>query len=124
MNKYKVILHLEQHRNSFTMLFTFTQNTQEGNELFSNYRHDILIRHNVRKPNTLGNMSSTRPPNHRILERLLQRAMDLIADILDRRVVPDDQGLGEIGVFSFSATVSFCYSLRVCSPRGYIYPRE
>lgn len=62
---------------------TIQKKKNEEDELFSDYRHDILIRYNVRKPNTLGNMSGTRTPNHRILERLFQCPMDLITHIFD-----------------------------------------
>lgn len=80
----------------------FDSHPQKKRESLSNYRNHILIRHNMRKSNPLWNMSRARTPDHGILERLLQGTMNLIADIFDRRVVADNQGLGEIGVFSLS----------------------
>lgn len=49
------------------------------------------------QPHPLGDMSRTRSPHHRILERLLQRPVDVVAHILDGRVAAADQSLGEIG---------------------------
>lgn len=44
-------------------------------------------------------------PHERILERVLNRAMDLIADVLDRRLVPHNQRFREIGFDSFPVTM-------------------
>lgn len=54
------------------------------------------------KSNPLRDMSGTCPPYQGILERLLQRPVNLIADILDRRVTSHDQRLIEIGFFALS----------------------
>ena len=93
-------------RNNFDFHhFTFTFNSQpppkRKEKSLRNYRDHILVRYDMRKPNPLRSMSRTRTPNHSILERFLQGTMNLITDILDRRVGANDQGLGEIRILSF-----------------------
>ena len=61
----------------------------------------------------LRHMSRARSPHHGILERLLQRTMYLIADLLNRRLVPHDQRFAEIGLFPSSAG-NQCQSL-ICA---------
>ena len=48
------------------------------------------------QPHPLRHMPRTRAPNHRVLKRLLQRPMHLIANILNRAPLPDNQRLAEI----------------------------
>lgn len=77
---------------------------------FGNYRHHILIRDNMSQPDALRDVSSTRAPDQRVLEALLQRAVDVVADVFDGRVAPHDQGLVEVGLFSFSVVGSWMVS--------------
>lgn len=53
------------------------------------------------QPNPLGYMPRAGSPDHGILEGLLQRPMDLVADFLDRGLISDDQCFAEVGLFSF-----------------------
>jgi hypothetical protein len=69
--------------------------------LLGHYRNHILIRNNMTQSHPLRDMSRTRTPDQSILERLLQRPMDGVTDILDGRVAAHDQRLREVGVFSF-----------------------
>ena len=46
-------------------------------------------------------MSGASSPYHGILECLLERPVNLIADFLDRRFVSNDQGLAEVWLFPF-----------------------
>ena len=54
------------------------------------------------KSHPLRYVPRTRTPNQAVLESLFQRAMDLVTDLLYRRVVPYDQCLIEVGDDSFS----------------------
>jgi len=60
----------------------------------------------VAKTHSLRYMSSTRTPDHSILESLFQRPVDLITDFLNRGLVTDDEGLAEVRLFSFSKGIS------------------
>ena len=50
-------------------------------------------------------MPRTRAPHHRILERLLQRTMNLIAHILDGGPRPHDQSLAEVRINTLALRV-------------------
>lgn len=73
--------------------------------LLRNNRNDILVRHDMAEPDPLRHMPGTSPPHQRILERLLQRPMHLVAHLFDRRLVADDQRFAEVGFDAFSAHV-------------------
>lgn len=47
-------------------------------------------------------MKRTRAPDKRISEILLQRPMDLIAHVLDRRVLPDDESILKVWLCTFA----------------------
>ena len=65
-------------------------------------------------------MARTGTPHHSILERLLQRAMHLVAYVFDGRVVSDDEGFREVGFVAFS--VEYLASLSLFAPsRGFVY---
>ena len=72
----------------------------------THYADDILIRDHVPQPYSLRNMFSTCSPHQCILESLLQRPMDLITHVLDRRVVADDERLVKVGLDSLSTGIS------------------
>ena len=71
-----------------------------GWSLFGNNRHHILIRYYVAQSYPLRYVSCAGPPHHRVLERLLQRSMDLITNIFNRRVISHYQRFAEIRVFA------------------------
>ena len=48
------------------------------------------------QPHPLRHMPCTRTPHKRILKTLLQRPVDSIAHILNRRLIPHDEGIVEI----------------------------
>lgn len=50
-------------------------------------------------------MSRTRTPHHRILERLLQRPMDLVTHLLHRRITSHDQSFPKVWLFAFPLRV-------------------
>jgi hypothetical protein len=50
-------------------------------------------------------MSRARTPNKRILEAILDSPVNLIAHVLNSAVVPDDQGLAEVGIDTLSLRV-------------------
>lgn len=74
---------------------------QKLSSLFRNQWNHIFIRYNMRKPNTLRNMSSAHTPNHSVLEGLLHGPMDLVADIFDGGVLSHNQGFWKVWFFSF-----------------------
>ena len=51
--------------------------------LFRNYAHNILIRYYMSQPYPLWHMSCARPPNKRVLKRLLQSPMNRVANVLN-----------------------------------------
>jgi hypothetical protein len=73
--------------------------------LLSNNRNHILISDNMTQPNPLRNMPCASTPNQCIFERLLQRPMNLIADILDCRIIPNNQRLAEVRLDTFSVVI-------------------
>ena len=62
--------------------------------------NNILIRHRMPQTYSLWNVSRTRPPHQRILERLPQRPVHLIAHILNRAIPPHNQRFGKVGLGS------------------------
>lgn len=84
------------------------ENTSEHccNFLFRNDRDHILISNHVAQPNPLRHVPCTCSPYHGIFECLLERSMDLVANIFNRRVVTNDQRLTERGFYPFSTEAS------------------
>ena len=74
--------------------------------LLSYDANNILISNNMAQAHSLRHMSRTRTPDQSIFESLLQRPMDLVADILDGGLVANDERLAEVGLFSFSERIS------------------
>lgn len=71
--------------------------------LLGYYRHHILVRHHMTQSHPLRHMSSTRTPYQSVLERLLEGAVNLVANILDAGVASHNQSLAEVRFFSFPA---------------------
>ena len=53
--------------------------------------------------NSLGYMPCACPPHHGVLKRLLERPVDLIADLLDGRFVSNDECLAEVWLLPLPA---------------------
>lgn len=88
--------------------------------LFRNNRHNILVSHRVTQPDPLWYMSCACSPYHCVLEVVLERPMNLITDVLDGRVIPDDQCFAEVGFFPLAARMSAAHhspSLVDCTHR-------
>lgn len=56
---------------------------------------------------TLGHMSRTGAPHQRILKRVFERAMNLIADVFDGGIGSHDQGVVEVGVDALATFAVF-----------------
>lgn len=67
--------------------------------------HHIFIRNYMTQSNSLRYMPRTGAPHQRVLERLLERTMNPIADILNRTITPHDQRLAKVRVDTFSLRV-------------------
>ena len=83
--------------------FKFLHGTFAPPKSLSNDRNNILISNNMTQANPLRHMSRASTPHKRVLERLSQRAMDLVADFLDGRFVAHDQGFAEVRFDAFAA---------------------
>lgn len=63
----------------------------------------VLIRNSVTETNSLRYVLSARAPHKSVLERLLERTMDLITHVLHARIAPNDQRFGEVRIDAFPA---------------------
>jgi hypothetical protein len=54
------------------------------------------------QPDALRHVARTCAPDHGVFERLLERAVDLVADVFDGAAAADNQGLAEVRVNTFS----------------------
>lgn len=73
------------------------------------FRYDgdhILVSNHMAQPNPLRHVPCTCSPYHGVFKCLLEGSMNLIAHVFDRRVVTDDQGLTELGLYPFSIETS------------------
>lgn len=55
---------------------------------------------------SLRHMARTRAPDKRVLERLLERAMNLVAYVFDSAAAADNQGFAEVRNDAFSLAIS------------------
>lgn len=66
------------------------------------YTNNVLIRYYMTQAYPLRDMPRARTPDQCVFERVFQRAVDLIADIFNRRVVPHYECFTEIRVYTLS----------------------
>lgn len=62
----------------------------------------VLVGDIMAQPDALRHVARTRAPDHGVFERLLERAVDLVADVFDGAAAADNQGFAEVGVDAFS----------------------
>lgn len=72
--------------------------------LFRDNRDNILISYYMSEANSLGDMSCTCPPNQCILEMISQCAMDLVTNLFNGGIVPNNEGITKLWVDTFSTT--------------------
>lgn len=67
--------------------------------------NNVLVRDHVAQSDSLGDVPCARPPDQRILERVLERPVDGVAHVLDGTVAPHDERLVKVGLHALALGV-------------------